>query len=76
MNLETRKINLINWISTLQEESILSKMEEIQGKSSDWWDGLTTQDKEAINKGINQLDDGDFLDRSQVRNKIKARFNF
>ena len=51
-------------------------MEEIQGKSSDWWDELSTQDKEAINKGINQLDNGDFLDRSQVRNKIKARFNF
>jgi len=76
MNLESRKINLINWISTLQEENILHEVEEIQVKSSDWWDNISNQDKKAIEDGLNQLDNGNYLERSQVRRNIKERYNF
>lgn len=76
MNLETRKINLINWISTLQEENTLNKVEEIQKTTTDWWDTISKEDKEAINEGLNQLDKGDSLTRKQVERKIQERFNF
>jgi hypothetical protein len=75
MNLETRKINLINWISTLQEDDILNKVEKIQKETTDWWDTISDEDKAAINEGLEQLDKGQFLTRSQVRDKIKERFN-
>ncbi|HEY3369549.1 MAG TPA: hypothetical protein VGK10_01795 [Prolixibacteraceae bacterium] len=75
MNLETRKINLINWISTLQEDSILEKVEQIQKEKPDWWDTTSDQDKDAINEGLEQLDRGEYLTHSQVRSKIKVRFN-
>ena len=76
MNLETRKINLINWISTLQEENILERVEMIQKEKTDWWDTTSNRDKNAINEGIEQLDRGDHLTHAQVRSKIKERFNF
>ena len=76
MNLENRKINLINWISTIQEEDILNKVEKIQKEKSDWWDTLANEDKDAINDGLNQLDNGESLSRSEVRSKVKDRFNF
>ena len=76
MNLETRKINLINWISTLQEESVLEKVEKIQKEKIDWWDTTSEEDKKAINEGLEQLDRGEYLTHSQVRSKIKERFNF
>jgi hypothetical protein len=76
MNLETRKINLINWISTLQEENILEKVEKIQKEKADWWDALNDEDKKAINDGIDQLDRGEYLTHKQVRSKIKEKFNF
>jgi len=76
MNLETRKINLINWISTLQEESVLEKVEKIQKEKIDWWDTTSNEDKKAINEGLEQLDSGDYLTHAQVRTKIKERFNF
>lgn len=44
MDIETRKINLINWLSTIQEDSILEKVEKIQNEKADWWD--TTSDKD------------------------------
>jgi len=76
MNLETRKINLINWISTIQEDSILEKVEKIQKEKTDWWDNISDKDKKAINEGIEQLDKGEHLTHLQVRSKIKERFNF
>ncbi len=76
MNIETRKINLINWISTIQEDSILEKVENIQKEKADWWDNTSDKDKNAINEGIEQLDRGEHLTHSQVRSKIKERFNF
>jgi hypothetical protein len=76
MNLETRKINLINWISTLQEDDILNKVEKIQMETSNGWDIISNDDKAAINEGLEQLDKGQYFTRSQVRNKIKKRFEF
>ena len=76
MNLETRKINLINWISTLQEENILEKVEKIQKEKADWWDTISDKDKKAINEGLDQLDKGEHITQSEVRDKINKRFNF
>lgn len=75
MKLETRKINLINWISTIQEDDILNKVEKIQKETTDWWDTISNEDKAAINEGLEQLDRGQFFTRSQVRDKINERFN-
>jgi hypothetical protein len=76
MNLETRKINLINWLSSVQEEDVLSKVEKIQKEKTDWWDDVSENDKKAINKGLEQLDKGEYLTRAEVRSKIKEKFNF
>jgi len=76
MNLETRKINIINWVSTLQEEGILAEMEKLQKEKADWWDNVSHEDKHAINEGLEQLDKGEFVTRSQVRRKIKEKYNF
>ena len=76
MNLETRKINLINWISSLQEADLIDKMEAIQKENADWWDTINNKDKQAIEEGLVQLDKGEFLTRSQVRAKVKEKYKF
>jgi hypothetical protein len=74
MNLETRKINLINWISTLQDDKTLQKIEKLQKERTDWWDTMNNEDKKAINEGLAQLDKGEYYTHDQVRSKIKDRF--
>jgi phosphoenolpyruvate carboxylase len=76
MNLENRKLNLINWISSLQEEDTLSKIEEIQKEKTDSRDKVSEEDEKAINEGLEQLENGEFLTHDEVRTKIKERFNF
>lgn len=75
MNLDTRKINLINWISSVQETDIIDEIEKIQKEKTDWWDILSKEDKQALEEGLEQLDKGESLTRSQVRDKIKEKFN-
>ncbi|HLN75331.1 MAG TPA: hypothetical protein VK205_18705 [Prolixibacteraceae bacterium] len=75
MNIEARKINLINWISSIQDDTTLEKLEKIQQKKDDWWDIISEKDKIAINEGIDQLDRGEYLSHAQVRSKIEERFN-
>ena len=76
MNIETRKINIINWISSIQEEDIISKMEKLQKEKVDWWDTVNDEDKKAINEGLEQLDNGEFITRSEVRNKLNKKYKF
>jgi hypothetical protein len=76
MNLELRKVNLINWISSIQEEEVLARMERIQRERNDWWDSISSVDKKAICEGLDQLDKGEYINRTQVRDRIKEKFNF
>jgi len=75
MNLEARKINLINWISSVQEEEILARIEMLQKERADWWDKVSSEDKKAIHDGLQQLDKGEYYTRSQIRDKIKEKYN-
>ncbi len=76
MNIEARKINLINWISAVQDEETLDKLENLQKEKTDWYDSLNEEDKKAIEEGIKQLDNNIFLTHNQVRSKIREKFNF
>ena len=75
MNIEARKINLINWISSIQDDRLIDKLEKIQQEKEDWWDSISENDKRAINEGIDQLDRGEYLTHEQVRSVMKERFN-
>ncbi len=75
MNLEARKLNLINWISSIQEEETLIEVEKIQKEKTDWWDKVSRKDKKAIEEGLDQLDRGEYINGDKVRNKIKKKFN-
>ena len=75
MNLEARKVNLINWISSIQESNLIEKLEALQKEGADWWNKVSKEDKQAIDEGLEQLDRGEFLTRSEVRAKVKEKYN-
>jgi len=52
MNTETRKSNLIQWLSNLNDEATIKKLENIQKDNKDWYDELSTSDKGYYEKGI------------------------
>ncbi|WP_016778796.1 hypothetical protein [Anaerophaga thermohalophila] len=50
-------------------------MERIQREKNDWWGSVSNEDKKAINEGLEQLNKGEDMILSQVRKKIKAKYN-
>lgn len=61
MNIQTEKLGLIEWISKLNDISIIEKLKSIQEdylKSKDWWDTLNKEELESIERGLKDLDEG------------------
>ena len=71
MNIEVRKLNIISWVSHLQDESMLSSIENLQSQTQDWWDLISAEEKAEIEEGIAQADRGETKTTEDVFSKYK-----
>ena len=74
MNLETRKLNIISWISSLEDESIIDRIEKLRSNEVDWWTTIDANEKADIERGILQADNGDVKTTDEVISKYKKWF--
>ncbi len=61
MNIQTEKLNLIEWISQLNDTSVIKKLKGIRedySKSRDWWETLKKEELESINRGQKDFEEG------------------
>jgi len=71
MNLETRKLNIIRWISHLEDESIIERIEILRSSDGDWWEMIDENEKADIEKGILQADNGEVKTTEEVLSKYR-----
>ena len=69
MDINLEKQRLIKWIDELKDERVISILLELKGKNIDWWDELTPQERNAIQRGIEQADAGMVTDNGAVLKK-------
>jgi len=75
MNASTAEIknHLHKLIVETDDESILNKVQAyfttLKGKTIDWWDMISDQEKEAINIGLQQLENGEGIPQEEVKRK-------
>ena len=70
MNTQTlnKKIELIKWLSTLEDHSIIEKLLKFKKEETkDWWDSISEGEKESIEKGISDADNNKLEPHSNVR---------
>ncbi len=68
MNLQAAKLELIQWLSTIDNPITIEKILAIRDdEKEDWWDNLSAPEKESINKGIEDADTGNLKDPGQAR---------
>lgn len=68
LNLENKKTELIQWLSTLNDTSLIDKLMKLKEKEkSDWWNEITAIEKESIEKGILDADKGRLTSHSKVK---------
>jgi hypothetical protein len=76
MNIQTEKLNLIEWISRLNDMSVIDKLKEIKddySKSKDWWDTLNKEEIESIKRGLKDFEEGKIHSHETAR-KIYEKY--
>ena len=61
MNIQTEKLDLIEWISKLNDTLIIDKLRELKddySKSKDWCDTLKKEEIDSINRGLKDFEEG------------------
>ncbi len=72
------KYKIISKIINSEDERVLDSIKELLKieDEPDFWDELSTDDQQAINEGLAQLDAGQYATRESVREDVKNRFKF
>ncbi len=68
LSLENKKIELIQWLSTLNDKSLIDKLMKLREKEkTDWWNEISTAEKKSIEKGIQDADSGNLTSHLDVK---------
>ncbi|MBK9191328.1 MAG: hypothetical protein IPM77_07335 [Crocinitomicaceae bacterium] len=62
------KIELIQWLTTLEDQTILNKILALRKKETkDWWQNLSESEKESIEKGLKDAKNGKLKSHNKAR---------
>jgi thiamine pyrophosphate-dependent acetolactate synthase large subunit-like protein len=74
MDIQTKYL-IIEKLMQTQDEQILNQVKELLGiTDKDWWDEISQAEKEAIQKGIDQLDKGEGIPHEEVMKRVNEKF--
>lgn len=67
-SIQERKLELIQWLSVIEDVSVLDKLAELKDQCTrDWWDEISESEKESISKGLLDADAGRLKPHSEAR---------
>jgi predicted transcriptional regulator len=75
MNLQAKKLELVQLIISTEKPSILQKVEDVFKKKTDWWDEVSEEERKSIEKGLAEADRGELIPHEQIMKELKARYN-
>jgi hypothetical protein len=68
MNIQNTKIELIQWLTFLDDKSLLQKVIDLRNKQTrDWWNNISESEKDSIKKGISDSKSGKLNSHSEAR---------
>ncbi len=71
-NIQERKLELIQWLSVIDDASLIEKVAKVRDDSvSDWWNEISEAEKESIAIGIKDADAGLLKPHSEARAKYE-----
>jgi len=72
MEQETIKLELIEWLTKLNDLETLNYLKVVKESKyeiHDWWNNLTEQQIQGIQRGLNDVDEGRVVSHEDVRAK-------
>lgn len=63
-----KKIELIQWLSTLEDKSIIDKLVRFKREETkDWWNSISIDEQQSVEKGISDAEEGKLTPHSTAR---------
>lgn len=78
MDIQLEKYKLIEWLTNLKDESVISKLNSFKNSissSSNWADDVSKTEKLLINAGLKDIEEGNTFTHEQVMEKIKEIYD-
>ncbi|MEQ8555254.1 MAG: hypothetical protein RIC06_21690 [Cyclobacteriaceae bacterium] len=72
MDIQTLKIELIQWLTEINDPEIIQQLTEIK-EGHDWWDSITAEEQIAIDQGLKELDGGNSISHEVVKNAVQEK---
>lgn len=72
MDIQAEKLKLIEWLTSLSDQSIIEKLKlfrENISEKTDWWESLSKTEIESIDEGLKDIQEGKTLPNSEVMKK-------
>ncbi len=68
LNIQTKKIELIQWLSTIEDLSLLNKIIDLKKQENkDWWISISENEKQSVEKGLQDAEAGKLNSHSKAR---------
>lgn len=70
MNIQTAKLDLIAWISKLNDTTIIDKLSALKNdysSSTDFWDNLSQAEIDSIERGLADFENGNVHSQEEVK---------
>jgi hypothetical protein len=68
INILNKKLELIQWLSTIEDSLIIDKIMDLRKKESkDWWNSISESEKESIELGLKDAESGKLNPHSKAR---------
>ena len=74
MNTHAEKLDIIQWITGLDDKSVLLQLKKIKDQSTkrmDWWDTISNEERQSIERGLEDSKNGRTIPHTVVRKKYE-----
>ena len=72
MDIQLEKIELIKLLQETENPSIIKDIKKIFSREKkDWWDELSSEQKEAIEEGERQIENGEFVTFEEMMSHLR-----
>ena len=66
------KLELIEWLAKLDDDETIEYLKVVKDSNlsnHDWWDDLTSNQKQGIERGLRDIDQGKIIPQQEVKKK-------
>ncbi len=74
MNLQAEKLKLIEWLAGLTDQTLIERikfLKENQSTTTDWWEEISQAEKDAIDEGLADAQNGKVTAHEDVRKRYE-----